>query len=315
MIDLIRIRGLAFLVLNICLMACKTDNSKQTINKATEIDALQVIDVITEAMEFQMVDTISSGWNTFRYHNKSQEVHFFLFEKLPEGVRIDNYKNELVPPFVQATTYMLEGKMEEGMKEFEKIPEWFYGVKESGGVGLISPGKVGQSTIYLEPGVYAMECYIRMPNGMAHAFFGMLKEVIVTNDKSKNKEPDADFSISISSTEGITLKDSFTKGQHTFKVQFEDQIKYETMLGHDVNLVKLDSFDLIETLSTWINAADLNSFRSPAPKGLTFLGGVNDSQPGISGYFSAELDSGNYVLISEVANVKDRKMIVPFTIK
>ena len=303
---------LAFLA--ILFLNCKSDKkSNQESIKAKTISK-QVIDVITEGMEFQMVDSISSGWNTFKYHNKSQEVHFFILEKFPEGIRIDNYKNELIPPFKKATELLLEGKIEEGLKEFDNIPAWFSKLEESGGVGLISPNTIGETTIYLDPGIYAMECYIRMPNGMAHVYYGMLKEVIVTKEKSSSIKPESTIKLSISSKGGIVLKDSVTSGKHIFSVHFKDQIKYKTMLVHDVNLVKLEDFNKLDTLNTWINAADLNAFRSPEPKGVTFLGGVNDSQAGTTGYFTANLVPGNYAFISEVPNPKQKGMLKVFTV-
>ena len=57
------------------LIACKTDNFKQTINKTSEKEFPQAIDVITEAMEFQIFDSISSGWNTFKVNYLDQVVH------------------------------------------------------------------------------------------------------------------------------------------------------------------------------------------------------------------------------------------------
>jgi hypothetical protein len=307
----------AFLICFLALLfvSCKADMKNSKKGEQNENISDSIIDVVTEGMEFQMMDSIPSGWNTFRYHNRSQEPHFFIFEKLPEGIRIDNYKNELVPPFIRATELLLEGNSEEGYKEFENIPNWFWDVKVSGGVSLISPNTTGESTVFLEPGIYAMECYVRMPNGMAHAFFGMLKEVVVTDSKSTLHEPSADYDISIASTEGITFNDSVISGKRSFRVKFKDQVQYETLLGHDVNLVKVEDFELIDTLNIWINAADLKAFRSPSPEGITFLGGVNDSQSGRTGYFSAELTPGNYVLISEVPDANSKGMLKTFTVE
>lgn len=70
------------------------------------------------------------------------------------------------------------------MKAFEKIPAWFSKVELSGGVGLVSPKNSGTTSIYLDPGYYAMECYVWMSDGIAHAFHGMLKEIHVTDKKT-----------------------------------------------------------------------------------------------------------------------------------
>jgi len=297
----------------ILLQDCKTDKNQEKI-KEIEVKKESVIEVITEAMDFQLPDTISSGWNTFKYFNNSEEPHFFILEKMPDSIRIENYKKELIPPFIAAFNYFIEGNNEAGMKEFENIPEWFSKVSLGGGVGLTSAHSTSQSTIYLNPGIYVMECYVRMPNGMAHAFMGMIKELVVIEEKTNQEAPIADYNISLSSAEGITFLDSLKVGDYTFAVNFKDQKQYETMLGHDINLVKLENVSLLDTLSTWINAADLKAFRSPAPKGLTFLGGVEDLPQGNTGYFNVSLDEGYYVLISEIPDALKRKMYKTFSV-
>lgn len=179
---------------------------------------------------------------------------------------------------------------------------------------ITSPHTVSESTIYMHPGVYVMECYVRMPNGMAHAFMGMVKEFIVKEETNNQKIPSSDFEISISSEKGISFVDSLKFGDYTLSVNFEDQEQYETMLGHDINLVKLENEQLLDSLNNWINAANIKAFRTPTPKGLTFLGGVEDLPAGSKGYFNVSLTQGKYVLISEIPNAIQRKMYKPFKV-
>lgn len=273
-----------------------------------------VIEVVTNAMDFQMEDSIPSGWNTFRYVNKSNEAHFFVLEKLPDGIRLSNYENELIPVFKEGFDFMKLGNMEEGMKAFEKIPQWFGGVVNHGGVGILSGNSTGETTLFLEPGVYAMECYIRMPDGTPHVFLGMLKEVIVTDQASMLAEPQADYNISISSTEGIQFQDSIPAGNFQFGVEFADQQLYEHFAGHDVNLVKLQEGAALDSLVAWINPSDMFALSSPEPKEFLFMGGAEDMPAGKKGYFKAELSPGNYVLISEIPDALNRKMVYPFKV-
>jgi len=304
-------------LLAILLTGCN-QNKKQSaeINDTSEVesDPIEYIEVTTTAMDFDIPSELQSGWTTFKYVNNSEEPHFFIFEKMPEGITIDNYNNELVPPFKAAFTYLLDENVEAAMKEFEKVPDWWSKVKLGGGVGLISPHRTAESTIYLNPGIYVMECYVRMPNGMPHAFFGMLKQIVVTDDISTHQEPKADFEISVSSEKGVSFVDSLEVGNYSLAVNFEDQKLYETLLGHDINLVKLDNLSLLDTLGKWVNAADIKAFRSPAPVGLTFLGGVEDLEAGKTGYFNVELKEGDYVLISEVPNTIQRNMFKTFKV-
>ena len=307
--------GAIISMLLIALWCCQPKNKDYDNDIANPSSASEnIIEVETNSMEFRLPKKIKSGWNTFRYTNNSNETHFFILEKLPPGIRIDNYKNELVPPFMDAFKLFDNGDVEAGLKELEKIPPWFSNVEVAGGVGLISPKSTAVTTIHLDSGIYAMECYIRMPNGMAHAFLGMLEEVVVTGERNENEAPTADFEISVSSVDGISFLDTIPAGTHTFAVNFQDQKQYETLLGHDVNLVQLIDNPSVDSLGNWINAADIKAFRTPAPKGFKFLGGVQDLPAEQTGYFNVNLESGNYILISEVPDAIGRNMIHRFTV-
>lgn len=302
-----------FVSLLLILGACKESKETKTIEKDNERQK-GFVEVVTEGMDFKMVDEVSSGWTTFKYINKSNDPHFFILEKMPDTLGIDTYKKDLFPPFTSAFEYFEKGEMEAGMKEFEKIPEWFYKVELAGGIGLTSKKTTSESTLFLEPGTYVMECYVRMPNGMPHTFMGMVKELKVSDESNDNLPPEADYNISIASTNGITFVDSLKSGNYVFSAKFEDQKQYEHLMGHDVNLVKIENDSLISTLGKWLNTVDFKAFRTPAPEGLLFLGGVEDLQAGKIGYFKANLDVGNYLLISEIPNAVERNMIKTFSV-
>ena len=300
-------------LLLLLLTSCKENKEAQILEnvKASENN---YIEVITNGMDFEMVDEVKSGWTTFQYINKSFEPHFFILEKMPDTLGLETYKRDLFPPFTSAFEHFERGDIEAGMKEFEKIPEWFSEVELAGGVGLTSKKTTSKSTIFLEPGTYVMECYVRMPNGMPHTFMGMVKELKVTREINGKNAPKADYNIDIASSKGITFIDSLKSGNYTLSAKFQDQLQYEHMMGHDVNLVKIENDTLISTLGDWLNTIDFKAFRSPAPEGLLFLGGVEDLPSGKTGYFEVNLEKGSYVLISEIPNAVERKMIKSFSV-
>lgn len=265
-------------------------------------------------MNFEMVDELKSGWTTFKYYNKSAETHFFILEKLPDSIGIQKYQKEFLSPFKKAYEYFIKGDIQTGNKQFENLPKWSSKMQICGGVALTSPKTTSETTQFLEPGTYVMECYVRMPNGMPHVFYGMLKEFTVSKEKNGNKEPFANQKIAISSKKGIVFKDSITEGNYTFSVDFEDQKIYEHMLGHDVNLVKFEYEEKLNSLNNWINLSDYTAFKTPAPKGLKFLGGVEDLFDDKKGYFNVNLEKGNYILISEIPNAMERKMFNRFKV-
>jgi len=302
-----------FTTILLVLASCKENKETKTSENDVETQK-NYVEVITNGMDFEIADEVKSGWTTFKYMNKSYEPHFFILEKMPDTLGLETYKKDLFPPFTSAFEHFEKGEIEAGMKEFEKIPEWFYRVELAGGVGLTSKKTTSKSTIFLEPGTYVMECYVRMPNGMPHTFMGMVKELKVSEEPNSNEVPKADYNISISSENGITFIDSLQTGNYTLSAKFEDQKQYEHLMGHDVNLVKIESDSLISSLNNWLNTVDFKAFRTPVPEGLWFLGGVEDLPSGKTGYFEVNLEKGNYVLISEVPNAVERKMFKPFSV-
>lgn len=302
---------LVLVLISLGFESCKSDK-KET--KTEEIEKVNVIDVLTENMEFQMPDTIPSGWVTFRYKNASPQTHFMLIDDYPEGKTLDTLIAVVGPPFDEGMKLINEGKTEEGYAAFGKLPKWFSEVKFIGGTGLISPEHVATSTIKIKPGYYIVECYLKMSNGVFHTSMGMAKEIVVSDTDSGNQEPKADVAIEISSTEGIVFNDTISKGIQTFSVHFKDQSVYEHFLGHDVNLAKLDDSANLEDIASWMDWSNPKGLIEPAPEGVTFLGGMNNMLAGDTGYFTVTLEPGRYVLISEVPNPASKNMLKTFTV-
>ncbi len=304
---------LIFLTLLLALQSCKSDKKKTT-TEAEEMEKENVINVLTENMDFQMPDTIPSGWVTFRYKNASPQTHFLMIDDYPDGKTLDTIKAVVLPPFDAGMKLINEGKPDEGFAEFGKLPAWFPEVKFIGGTGLISPGHVAVTTMKLNPGYYIIECYVKMSNGVFHGSMGMTKEIIVSDTDSGNMPPKADIPVEISSTEGIVFNDSISAGNHTFSVYFKDQIVHENFVGHDVNLAKVGDNVNLDELGSWMDWSNPKGLIEPAPSGVTFLGGVNNMLAGDTGFFTANLDPGSYVLIAEVPNPASKNMLKTFTV-
>ena len=261
-----------------------------------------------------MINEINSGWTTFKYINKSNETHFFILEKLPDSVGIEKYQKEFLSPFKKAYDYFIKGGIETGNKHFENLPPWSDKMEICGGVALTSPKITSKTTLFLEPGIYIIECYVRMPNGLPHIFYGMLKEFTVSKQSNGNNEPIADEEISILIDKGITFTDILIEVNYTFSIDIKDQKNYEHLLGHDINLVKIENEQQLKALNKWGNLTDYLKFRTPAPKGLKFLGGLEDLFGDKKEYFNITLKKGHYVLISEIPNAIERNMFKRFEV-
>lgn len=292
------------------LQSCKSDKKEVT----EEPKKATFVEIITENMEFKMQDTIPSGWNTFHYKNQSPQTHFFLIEKYPEGRTLEDAEKAVIPVFSEGMDFINKDEFDEAMTAFEKLPEWYGEVQFLGGSGLLSPETTGQNTLFLEPGYYLMECYVKMPNGVFHTTMGMIRDFVVSDEDSGITEPEAKIAIEISGESGIVVNDSITAGTHTFSVLFKDQKVHENFVGHDVNLVKLEQGANLEVLEQWMDWSNPEGLIEPAPEGFTFLGGVNDMPEGGIGYFSATLEPGTYALIAEVPNTMEKNMLITFEV-
>ncbi len=274
-----------------------------------------VVDITTNAMEFKTKDELPSGWHTFRYKNKSNETHFVLFEKYPEGRGLEDAQADLTGPFQEGMNAIIAGDQEAANTAFSKLPEWFQEVEFTGGVGLTSAQTTSESTIYLEPGTYLMECYVKMPNGVFHSVQGMFKEIQVTQADSSKVEVTEDYTISIDAVNGITFNEKVTPGEKIFKVEFGEQKVHENFVKHDVNLVWVDQGADMAALNSWMNWANPKGLQTPAPQGFKFLGGMQEMNAGGTGYFKADLRPGTYALVSEVPDPQSKGLLKTFTVK
>lgn len=271
--------------------------------------------IVTNSMEFKTKDEWESGWNTIKYKNNSNETHFVIMEKYPEGKGIEDANAELVPPFQEGMNAIIAGNPEETNAAFAKIPEWFQQVQFKGGIGLTSAKTTSESTVYLEPGTYLMECYVKMANGVFHSAQGMLKEIKVIQADSTGLKLNQDHIIKIDATNGITFEDRVSPGEKIFKVEFGEQKVHENFNKHDVHLVWVDAGADIMQLNNWMNWASPEGLQTPSPQGFRFIGGMQELNEGGVGYFKADLKPGTYALVSEVPDPQSKGMLKTFTVK
>lgn len=306
---------LAGLILLLCLsLSCETKKVTEP-NEMAKTEDNSFISITSYGMDFVSPDTISSGWNTFYYDNRSTDTHFFLLDKYPEGKNIKDAEKEVGPVFQKGMDLINQGRAQEGYEAFNSLPEWFFKVVFVGGSGLVSPNMGSLTTLKLEPGYYLMECYVKMPDGTFHSSMGMTKALVVSDKKSGNLPPKAQVKIDISSTDGIVYTGTPNKGKQVVSVFFKDQITHENFVGHDLNLVKYKDDADLKVLESWMNWADPSGLISPAPEGFLFLGGVNDLPAGSTGYFEIDLEPGNYAFISEVPNTMQKNLLKTFIVE
>lgn len=176
---------------------------------------------------------------------------------------------------------------------------------------MLSPGEIGQTDVYLEPGLYQMECYIKT-GGRFHASLGMVKEIVVTEEDSNASPPHPTISMEISTANGFEIDDEVKPGRQVLEVRFRDQVS-ENGSGHDVSLVRLAEGSDLKELGDWMTWTTPKGMETPAPTG-TFLGGVQNLRAGETGYMTVDVVPGEYAWISEGTDLAERKLLKKFKV-
>ena len=280
-------------------------------------DDPNVVEIVARGLTFEAPDNISSGWTTFRLKNESGMAHFALIERLPEGIGLEDQQEEVAPVFQEGMDLLNEGKVDAAMEAFGKLPEWFGDLVFLGGPGLVSPGRSAEATVYLEPGTYLIECYVKT-NGVFHSYnpnpdtYGMVHALTVTEEESDASAPAPTLEITLSRERGVEVDGEVSAGQHTVAVHFADQVAHENFVGHDVHLVRLEEDTDVEALETWMDWTQPTGLETPAP--ASFVGGINEMPAGETAYFTVVLEPGRYAWIAEVPNPGEKGMLKTFRV-
>lgn len=261
-------------------------------------------------VEFALsTNQVPSGWTTLRLRNETHAVHFGFLVRLPEGRTIEDYK-QVITPLFQNLIDQASGRPLTTPELGTDLPSWYGDMQFMGGPGLLAPGRTGEVTINLRPGVYVIECYIKAPDGRLHSFLGMVDQIDVTDDASPAREPTSDVTMTLSIDSGIVVQDSVRSGERTIAVHFKDQKVYENFAGHDVHLVRLDDEAKVDELVAWIGSP--TGLEESVP--VEFLGGTHDMPAGSTAYLTVRLEPGTYAWVAEVPNAAERGFLKRFTV-
>lgn len=297
--------------------ACGDGEGESADSAAETRVAPNVFEVVARGLAFQAPDTAPSGWTTFRFSNESELIHFALVERLPAGIGVAEQQEEVAPVFQQGMDLLAEGDTDAAMEKFAELPAWFGDIVFMGGPGLTSPGHTSEATVYLDPGTYLLECYVKT-GGIFHSYnpvadaYGMVHEFTVTDQASQRREPTPTMRLTISAERGIEVDGEPTPGTHIVAVRFEDQTVHENFVGHDVHLVRIGEDIDLEALGAWMDWSRPHGLETPAP--AEFLGGTNEMPAGTTAYFRASLQPGRYAWIAEVPTPADKNMLVAFDV-
>jgi hypothetical protein len=245
------------------------------------------------------VEEVPAGWTTFRLVNASHAAHFLLLELMPGGRTVEDSLAELVPVFQDAMDLINEGRAEDGFAKLGELPDWFSEIRFMGGPGLVAPERVAETTVFLEPGNYVMECYIKTDEGVFHSALGMIRGLRVTEERSPAAEPSNPSLRMTLTNEGFGVEGRITPGKHTVAVRFAEE--NPPLLGNDVHVARLEAEADLGAVAAWMDWSQPRGLVSDhgAPAPAEFVGGTHEMPQGYTAYFTVDLEPGRYAWISE----------------
>ncbi len=270
----------------------------------TKTEKTYKVEVKTADFAFLAPVKIPSGWITFELNNtNARHVHEISISKLPDGVAYKEYVEKFQGSWAKILKELQDSIIDvSGIYGREKVllPQWADEVKYITSRGLISPGNIAEKTIYLEPGEYAMECWVKTADGYTHVSKGMTLPLTVTREQANSNEPDYNEKITITD-DSIETNWNPSLGKHSFAVYLQED-STGMPIHNNINLIKLDdSTDLVE-VNRWLDWYHVGGLRSPAP--AIFLGGLSTYHSKVgqrAEYFTVYLKNpGRYAWIVEV---------------
>jgi len=259
----------------LALAACAQNDTPPADTTASAAPAAaaapNMVTFTAKEFSFEGPDTIPAGLTMFHLNAAGQELHHLQLIKLEEG-----------------KTY---ADLEAAMKAKGPPPAW---MRAYGGVNPPAPGGMAIATQTMEPGNYAVVCFVEGPDHVPHLAKGMMKPLTVAATPNANMtEPTADVTMTLNDY-SFTLSKPLAAGRQMIKVE------NAASQPHEIVLIQLAPGKTIQDVAKWV--ADMKG----PPPGKP-IGGIPGFMKGKNTYFEASLEPGDYGMICFVPDAKDGK--------
>jgi len=278
--------------------SCKSDKkTNQKEEGIIEVNTDNVIEVIAKDFTFTVDSIIPSGWSTFRMKNTGMMEHFFFMTKLPDSITFNDYITGVGAAFGKTWNAYKNSEVDKNGAYGilgANLPAWYANAKGMGGIGMISGGQTGITTLKLIPGNYVMECYIKTDNGQFHSELGMINPITVSKEVTQMEPPKANIDITLTN-DSMEVTGNIVAGENNFAVHFNEHPSVG--LGNDIHLIKVDKNTNMDRVNFWMDWLNIGGLTPPAP--AVFLGGTHEMPIGYTAYFNCNLEPGNYAFVAE----------------
>jgi hypothetical protein len=228
-----------------------------------------VVTVTASDYSFDAPAAVPAGLTAIRLVNKGPSLHHIQLMKLGEDKTLNDFLAEL---------------------KGEHPPTW---ATPAGGPNPPEVGGTSTSIETLEPGNYALICFIPAADGMPHVMKGMSRALKVVGPSRTASEPEADLVVKLVDYD-FELSTPLTPGKHTIRVENAGS------QPHEIAIIRLHPGKSPADFTAW-------GMKPTGPPPGTTHGGVAGIMPGAHSFIEVDLPPGNYGLICFLPDAKDGK--------
>lgn len=226
--------------------------------------------VTIEAVDYSFTGpgTVPAGVTTLRLVNHGKDLHHLMLIRLDDGKTVADLM---------------------ALKPTDAQPTW---ATEVGGPNAAEPGGEASATLTLEPGRYAMVCFIPTVEGIPHIAKGMSSTLEVGPASGPAAaEPAADVVLTLAEY-NFSFSTPLTVGSHVILVENAGG------QAHEVVLIRLEPGKSVQDFLTWEEKR-----HGPPPAHL--MSGMGALQTGRHAIFSGDFTPGDYGLLCFLPDLKD----------
>jgi uncharacterized cupredoxin-like copper-binding protein len=259
----------------LALVSCRSDRPPAAAADTPDTAAVaaapaSAVTIVSTNYSFDAPAELPAGLTTFHLVNRGPAVHHVQLVKLEEGKTFDDFMAAL--------------------KAGGPPPKW---ISMEGGPNPSEVGDTSSTTVRLEPGNYAMVCFVPDPDGVPHIAKGMARPLTVTAGGASGAEPEAEVVMKLTDYD-FELSKPLPAGRYTIEVDNAGPQE------HELVIVKLAAGKEPMDFARW------GEKQVGKPPG-TLHGGVSGIMPGDKAFVEVDLAPGEYGFICFVPDSKDGK--------
>jgi len=233
-----------------------------------------VYTIVAKDFAYEAPDTISAGMVTLKLVNQGPDLHHVQLLRLSDGKTFADLAEGL-----------------KSMKPGEPMPPWIHDVA---GPNTPVPGGEQSLTEELQPGNYAIICFIPGADHVPHAMKGMMRPLtVVPATGAIAAAPVADITVKMTDY-AWEVTPAITAGKHVIRIENSAE------QSHEMFIAQLAPGKTVAELAAWVE----NQQGPPPGKPI---GGISGMAKGGVVYLPVDLEPGQYGLYCFLPDAKDGK--------